>query len=290
MNPAPTTLQTFPARAGEAFAPQEGFTRSREGREEGKKEELKHEDHQAARDKSSLYHLISKFVWARSALLNQAAKLREALLDGAERLCGLRVSNFLTSSRPSRLRVNHLSCLLIAIGIALGGQGLYVRAKAVVAQILLERAWEQTIATGKPTKAWSWADTHPVARISFPRLDRTAIVLEEAGGEALAFGPAHVSASPQPGANGTSVIGGHRDTHFAFIKDLKLGDEIVVTTLAGKTVRYRMTGSSIVHTKASGIATAGKTPRLALVTCYPFDGLTRGPWRYVVFAEAITPP
>ncbi|MEQ1867162.1 MAG: class GN sortase [Micropepsaceae bacterium] len=178
----------------------------------------------------------------------------------------------------------------LAIGIALGGQGLFIRAKAVVAQILLERAWEQTIATGEPTKAWSWADTHPIARISFPRLDRTAIVLEEAGGEALAFGPAHVAASPQPGANGVSVIGGHRDTHFNFIKDLKPGDEIDIATRTGKRVRYRMTGSSIVHTKASGIATAGTIPRLALVTCYPFDGLTRGPWRYVVFAEAVAPP
>ncbi|MCE9524057.1 MAG: class GN sortase [Alphaproteobacteria bacterium] len=193
-------------------------------------------------------------------------------------------SSFFSAS--PRLRVIHFAVLLIAIGIALGGQGLYIRAKAVVAQILLERAWEQTLATGEPTKAWSWADTHPVARISFTRLHRAAIVLEEAGGEALAFGPAHVAASPEPGDNGTSVIGGHRDTHFNFIKDLKPGDEIDITTRTGKQIRYRMTGSAIVHTGASGIATKSATPRLALVTCYPFDGLTRGPMRYVVFAEA----
>jgi sortase A len=175
---------------------------------------------------------------------------------------------------------------LVATGAILGGQALYIQAKAAVAQVLLERAWTATLETGRPTKAWSWADTHPVARISFPTLDRAAIVLEEAGGEALAFGPAHVAASPDPGANGVSVIGGHRDTHFAFIKDLKPGDEIDVTTREGKIVRYAMTGSAIVHAGASGIATEGETPRLALVTCYPFDGLQRGPLRYVVFAEA----
>lgn len=179
-----------------------------------------------------------------------------------------------------------VAILFLTVGVMLGGQGLYIRAKAVVAQILLDRAWAQTVKTGELTRAWSWADTRPVARISFPRLDRTAIVLEEAGGEALAFGPAHVAASPDPGANGTSVIGGHRDTHFNFIKDLKPGDEIDITTRTGKQIRYRMTGSAIVHTDASGIATRGTTPRLALVTCYPFDGLTRGPLRYVVFAEA----
>lgn len=191
------------------------------------------------------------------------------------------------ASRPSRLRVKILlATLLIAAGTWFVAHGLFIRAKAVLAQVLLEQAWEQTIETGKPTKAWAWADTWPIAKIEFPSLGESAIVLEEAGGEALAFGPAHVAASPQPGDNGTSVIGGHRDTHFAYIKDLKPGDEIVVTNAKGKTEHFHMTGSAIVHAGASGIETAGKSPRLALVTCYPFNGLQRGPLRYVVFAEA----
>jgi sortase A len=175
---------------------------------------------------------------------------------------------------------------LIALGVLFAGHGLYIRAKAEFAQILLEDAWAKTLATHQPTKAWSWADTWPIARITVPRLNQSAIVLREAGGEALAFGPAHVAASPMPGENGTTVIAAHRDTHFSFIKNLKPGDEIDITTSAGKTIRYRMTGSSIVHAQASGITTKGASQRVALVTCYPFDGLQRGPLRYVVFAEA----
>ena len=188
----------------------------------------------------------------------------------------------------SRLRVSPLLCLaavFIGVGMTFTLNAVYIRAKAELAQILLDRAWETTLATHRPTKAWSWADTWPIARITFPRLNETAIVLDEAGGEALAFGPAHVAASPLPGANGVSIIGGHRDTHFTFIKDLKPGDEIKITTPEGKTITFRMTHSAIVHAGASGIATEGNTPRLALVTCYPFDGLRRGPLRYVVFAE-----
>ena len=177
--------------------------------------------------------------------------------------------------------------LLLIAGAVLGGHGLYIRAKAVVAQVLLERAWAQTVETRRPVKAWAWADTWPVARVSFPRLDRAAIVLEQGGGEALAFGPAHVASTPLPGENGTSVIAGHRDTHFDFIKDLKVGDEIVVTTRAGKTATFRMTGSAIVHAQASGIDPVGGTPKLALVTCYPFDAIERAPLRYVVFAERV---
>lgn len=179
-----------------------------------------------------------------------------------------------------------VAAAMILVGCYFLGQAGYIQAKAVLAQMLLDRAWETTLATGKPTKAWSWADTWPLARISFPTLNETAIVLQEAGGEAMAFGPAHVAASPKPGAAGVSVIGGHRDTHFSFIKNLKIGDEIVIETPERKTVRYRMTGSTIVHAGASGIATKAKTQRLALVTCYPFDAVERGPLRYVVFAEA----
>jgi sortase A len=177
--------------------------------------------------------------------------------------------------------------LLVVFGSLLVGQGLYIRAKAMLAQVLLERAWSETLSTGRPVKAWSWADTHPVAKISFPRLGESEIVLEEAGGEALAFGPAHVAGSPLPGARGTSVIGGHRDTHFVFLKDLLVGDAIVVATQDGQAVTFRVTGTAIVHPQSSGIATGGLVRRLALVTCYPFDAIGHSPLRYVVFAEAL---
>jgi len=175
--------------------------------------------------------------------------------------------------------------VLIVAGSLLVGQGLFIRAKALVAQMLLERAWAETVSTGHPVKAWSWADTHPVAKISFPRLGRSEIVLEDAGGEALAFGPAHVAGSPEPGARGTSVIGGHRDTHFVFLKDLRVNDEIYVSTIDGASMRFRVTGTAIVHPQASGIATGGAARRLALVTCYPFDAIGHSPLRYVVFAD-----
>ncbi|MFW8121104.1 hypothetical protein, partial [Klebsiella pneumoniae] len=51
------------------------------------------------------------------------------------------------------------------IGLILFGQGAYIHGKALLAQVLLERAFARTIATGQPVKPWSWADTWPVARI-----------------------------------------------------------------------------------------------------------------------------
>jgi sortase A len=176
--------------------------------------------------------------------------------------------------------------LCLGAGGALGSHGLYLRAKALLAHALLERAWRATVASGRPVKPWSWADTWPVARLSFPRLRRSAVVLAEAGGEALAFAPAHVGVSPPPGEPGTAVVAGHRDTHFRFIRELAPGDEIEVTRADGTARAFRVTHSAIVHAAASGIEPDGGPARLALVTCWPFDTVRPGPLRYVVFADA----
>ena len=67
-----------------------------------------------------------------------------------------------------------LPLLLAVAGLILFGQGAYIHAKAMLAQVLLERAFEKTIPSGRETKPWSWADTWPVARIEVKRLRASA--------------------------------------------------------------------------------------------------------------------
>lgn len=178
------------------------------------------------------------------------------------------------------------TALLALLGLVLVGQGLWIHAKALLAQVLLERAFEQTLATGVPVKPWPWADTWPVARIEFPRLGKSVIVLAGSSGQALAFGPGHVEGTPDAGERGVAVYAAHRDTHFAFLRDLVVGDEIVVTRTDGTSVRFRMSGSDVVRWDRSGIDAAAGGRHLVLVTCWPFDARTSGPMRYVVEAAA----
>src|ERR671935_841939 len=117
-----------------------------------------------------------------------------------------------------------LPLLLTLAGLILFGQGAYIHAKALLAQVLLERAFAQTIATGRETKPWSWADTWPVARIEVKRLGERAIVLAGSSGQALAFGPGHVERTANAGERGVAVYAAHRDTHFHFLKDIVIGD------------------------------------------------------------------
>jgi len=179
--------------------------------------------------------------------------------------------------------------LLALAGFVLFGHGAYIHAKALLAQVLLERAFTETIASGHPVKPWSWADTWPVARIEVKRLHASAIVLAGSSGQALAFGPGHVELTADAGERGVAVYSAHRDTHFRFLRDVAIGDEIDVTRGDGKRFRYRADSTAVVRFDASGIDPQTDGYELVLSTCWPFDALTAGPERYVLHATMIGP-
>ncbi|MEM8987439.1 MAG: class GN sortase [Pseudomonadota bacterium] len=175
-------------------------------------------------------------------------------------------------------------CLFLAGG-GLIAQALYMPAKAKVAQALLERAWADAKTGDGNAAPWPWADAKVFGVLTAPRLDARAVLLSEASGEAMAFAPGHMSATPRPGARGVSVLAAHRDTHFAFLKDLVPGDAVSVETAEG-VFSYVVEGAEIVRWDASGLDPHAPGERLALVTCYPFNAThAGGPLRYVVYAS-----
>jgi sortase A len=180
-----------------------------------------------------------------------------------------------------------IAAALVLCGAVLVGQAIWIHAKALLAQVLLERAFAETLATGKDVKPWAWADTWPVARVSIPRLNKSAIVLSGASGQALAFGPGHLERTPAAGEAGTAIYSAHRDTHFAFLRDVAIDDEIRVTRRDGREFRFRVTGTSVVRWDASGLDPDAGGRNLVLVTCWPLDATFSGPLRYLVHAEMI---
>ncbi len=182
--------------------------------------------------------------------------------------------------------------MLLLTGLCLAGmgeigRGLYVPAKAMVAQVLLDRAFERSLATHAPQKPWAWADMAPVARISAPRLGVTRVVLGSGSGQAMAFGPTLLPGAAAFGQPGTAVVAAHRDTHFSFLRDLHKGDVITVQTREGLQRRYRVIGSDVVRWDGYAVPELVAGERLDLVTCWPFDAVRRGPWRYILHAERI---
>jgi sortase A len=182
-----------------------------------------------------------------------------------------------------------LALVFALTGAILFAHGIYIHAKAMLAQVLLQRAFAETVASGHAVKPWPWADTWPEARITVERIGASAIVLAGSSGQALAFGPGHVERTPDAGERGVAVYAAHRDTHFRFLKDVAVGDEIDVTRSDGKTFRYRADGYAIVRFDQSGIDPLAGGYELVLTTCWPFDAMTHGPLRYVLHATMMVP-
>jgi sortase A len=177
-----------------------------------------------------------------------------------------------------------ISVLCIMTGMFFFGHGVWIFTKAQLAQVLLERAFSQSIANGQPVKAWRWADTWPVAKITMPRISASAIVLRGGSGEAMAFGPTWLSETAMPGTPGSTVMAAHRDTHFAFLRNAAIGDLITVQRNDGLVFSYRVTSLAVVDWNASGIDRHAAGFNLILATCYPFDAITSGKQRYIVRA------
>lgn len=175
---------------------------------------------------------------------------------------------------------------LLLAGLAQGVEGGWILLKAGLAQVLLDRAWADSLATGASVRPWPWADTWPVGRLSASRLGADAVVLAGASGEALAFGPGLVAGAMAPGSDGHVVIAGHRDTHFAFLAQIREGDQILLEGADGRLRDYRVADARVVDSRDAVITLDVGGPWLTLVACWPFDAIDPGgPLRYVVSAR-----
>ena len=188
-------------------------------------------------------------------------------------------------TRLPRRAVLGLAALLGAAGLWQVGAGLYIPAKAVLAQLLLERAWARTLDGDPDARPWPWADTRPVARLEVARLGIDMIVQEGASGRVMAFGPGRMAGSAAIGDWGVAVLAAHRDTHFSFLRHLVPGDRFTLQTPDGHVRAYRVAGGEVADHRDVRIRAAARGTTIALVTCYPFDAIVPGgPLRYVVLA------
>ena len=177
---------------------------------------------------------------------------------------------------------------LLALGFWNLGQGAYIPAKAWLAQELMHRAWLRVTAGEDRAAPWPWADTWPVARLTVKSHGADLVVLAGGSGRTLAFGPGHLGASAMPGESGNSIIAGHRDTHFAFLRDIEIGEFIGVETTRRQGHLYEVVDIQIIDSRTGSLVLDSRQPMISLVTCYPFDAVeAAGPMRYVVTARML---
>lgn len=164
-----------------------------------------------------------------------------------------------------------MRALLTLLAVALIAKGAWIPVKAALAQILLERAWNEVEAGGEARPPWPGADTVPAGRLAIA--GKSFIVLTGAAGKAMAFAPALMEGVDTP------VISAHRDTHFRVLGDVAIGDDLSWTS-SGQTRHYRIASLDVVDDSSVSVA----RDALILTTCWPLNGMVRGPERLVVTA------
>ena len=181
-----------------------------------------------------------------------------------------------------------LTLIIAAIGISMLAYGAHIPAKAMLAQYLINDAWNDTVETGGINKPWSWADMHPVMKLSSKKHNKNLIVLSGEKGNTLAFAPGYNTRSFEPGQGGTTIISAHRDTHFRFLEDVSLNDVFEVTDRNNNTTSYVVNDIKIIDSDQQDITVYDNQAEIKLITCYPFDApIAGGPLRYIVTAKLI---
>lgn len=90
-----------------------------------------------------------------------------------------------------------------------------------------------------------------------------------------------------PDEPGNIGISGHRDGYFRVLKDVKIGEAIVLQTLEGPK-RFRVDAIHIVPLKDEALLRDTQDQTVTLVTCYPFYFVGHAPKRFIVTASLDT--
>lgn len=169
--------------------------------------------------------------------------------------------------------------VVLAVGLFFLGRALVVPVKAFLAPMWIEDAFE---AEGDVRPPWRNADWVPVERLDMPTLGTRHIALEGAPQRAMAFGPVRVQRGE------ATLYFGHRDTHFAAIGGLKVGDPVELLDRSGQRRYYEVKRYWTATEDQLYLPGGGDNAGLLLITCYPFDAVRAGgPGRYLVWAEPV---
>ena len=87
-----------------------------------------------------------------------------------------------------------------------------------------------------------------------------------------------------PHEPGNIGISGHRDGYFRVLKDVKVGDPIILQTLEGPK-RFRIEDTTIVEITDKRLLQDTSEQTVTLVTCYPFYFVGHAPKRFIVTAS-----
>jgi len=182
---------------------------------------------------------------------------------------------------------------LLISGTLLCLHASWLPVKAWLSQQLISYSWQQSLLASSSAeyiqvKPWPWADTFPIAQLSFQRLNKNIVVLNGGDPTTLAFSAGAVAPFNQVNRNNPLVVAGHRDSHFSFLEDVVMSDVISLTDRHGRSQLYQVEAVDIIDASVGDLPLAADDSSLVLITCYPFNNATSGSnERYVITARML---
>jgi sortase A len=125
-----------------------------------------------------------------------------------------------------------------------------------------------------------------LARLDAPSVRLSTTVLEGSDDGTLRRAAGHIEDTAFPGQVGNVGIAGHRDTVFRPIRNIHVGDPLLLTT-TDRVFRYRISSTMVVNPTDVQVLDPTERPTLTLVTCYPFTFVGHAPQRFIVRAEMV---
>jgi LPXTG-site transpeptidase (sortase) family protein len=126
-----------------------------------------------------------------------------------------------------------------------------------------------------------------IALIEIPRVHVRAMVVEGVDTKSLERAAGHLPGTALPGTPGNSVMAAHRDTLFAGLRHVRLGDLIILRT-DEREFSYQVSGIDVVTPRSLHVLDPTSHPSLTLITCFPFDFVGPAPMRFVVSATEMS--
>ena len=126
----------------------------------------------------------------------------------------------------------------------------------------------------------------PLAELSIPRIGLSVVVLQGSDTDTLRAGPGHIETTPLPGESGNVAIAGHRDSFFRPLRNVQVGDDILLDTPTAR-VHYRVSSYSVVNSSEVSVLRPTTDNMLTLVTCFPFQFIGSAPDRFIVRANFV---
>ena len=178
-----------------------------------------------------------------------------------------------------------LGCCLVVIGLIGIAKASMQPIKAIIGQHYLEVAWKESLKANKLSKPWRSADFYMIGELTVPKLNISRVILNNASGEAMAWGIGRVNSVQFSKNRKPIILAGHRDSHMQFMSKLNIGDKIELMMSDGLLKSYEISELEITDKPEFRISKSMfNSDNIILTTCWPFNSSIQSSQRYILIA------